>query len=63
MNEKMEHILRGKKYILVEWPQCQTVIDYLQEHRPEVYEECKPSDDAAWFIPIDAMDHIIKINL
>lgn len=63
MNEKMEHVLKGKKYILVEWPNCQTVIDYLQRHKPEVYEECKPTDDAAWFIPADAMDHIIKINL
>lgn len=61
--KEMEHILKGKKYILVEWPHCQTVIDYLLEHRPEVYAECKATDDAGWFIPIDAMDHIIKINL
>lgn len=59
MKEEMENVLKGKKYVLVEWPNNQSVIDYLEKFKPEVYKECYPAEDAAWFIPMDAMDHII----
>ena len=52
--------LKGKKYILVEWPNSQTIIDYLSENKTEIFEECYTVDEAAWFIPADALDHLNK---
>ena len=56
----MGNILKGRKYILVEWPKSQTIIDYLQENMPEIYNECHMTDNAGWFIPVDAMDHMLE---
>lgn len=52
--------LKGKKYILVEWPDNQIIIDYLEKNKPEIYEECYAVEDAVWFIPADALDHLNK---
>ena len=57
---QMANILKGRKYILVEWPECQTIVDYLEEYRPDIYEHCHATDDAAWFIPVDALDHMVE---
>ena len=50
--------LKGKKYVLVEWPECQEIMEYLYEYRPDIQEHCYAAEDAAWFIPEDALDHL-----
>ena len=50
--------LKGKKYVLVEWPDSQIIIDYLSENKTEIFEECYAVDETVWFIPVDALDHL-----
>ena len=60
----MRNVLKSRKYVLVEWPENQMIIDYLEEYRPDIYEHCYPvcypGEENAWFIPADALDHIIE---
>lgn len=53
------HILKGKKYTLLDTTNGQLVIDYLKQCKLTSYNECYFINNVGWFIPADALDHII----
>ena len=55
----MTNILKGKKYRLIEEANIKMLIEYLKEYRPQTYKNCYYIDNIGWFIPADALDHII----
>jgi hypothetical protein len=53
-----EMVLKGIKYVLVEHNKAQHVVDYLCEYQPSIYANCYKVE-SGWFIPVNALDHII----
>ena len=54
----MANVLKGKRYVLVEHSMALHFIEYLCEYQPSIYDECYKVENG-WFIPVNAIDHII----